>query len=113
MKIFHELKEAAETVDLEYRHAAGVDMLVQKGKPPGRRKVNMSPSTSNLAAGRTIQGIPVVPITDVVLLKLTRFRIEDAMCLHDLDEQGLTTSEMEASISPLLQQRMHEVRVRG
>ena len=35
------IKEAVEAVGLEYRHTAGVDMLVQKGVPSARRAVHM------------------------------------------------------------------------
>jgi len=35
---------------------------------------------------------------DLVTMKLTRSRIEDGMCLHDIDEQGLIPAEMEAGL---------------
>ena len=88
-------------------------MLVQKGKPSGRRAVHMIFSTADLRSGRTIQGIPVPPLADLVTMKLTRFRIEDGMCLNDLDEQRLITAEIEASLPPLLKERLSEVRARG
>jgi hypothetical protein len=82
------IAEAVEPFGLEYRHAAGVDMLAQKGAPSARRAVRINFSSANLQSGRTIDGIPVPPLADLVTMKLTRFRIEDGMCLHDIDEQG-------------------------
>jgi hypothetical protein len=70
--------------------------------------VRINFSSANLQSGRTIDGIPVPPLADLVTMNLTRFRIEDGMCLHDIDEQ-----EMEASLPPLLQERLNEVRARG
>src|SRR5208283_4834945 len=61
------IAEAVEAFGLEYRHAAGVDMLVQKGQPSARRAVHMifegekvrpdySEPVPKLSEGRTIQG---------------------------------------------------------
>ena len=98
---------------MEYRHAAGVDMLVQKDKPPGRRCVRMVFEGAEIQRGRTLQGIPVAAVDDLARMKLTRFRIEDAMCLNDIDRQKLPTPEMEAALSPLLAERLKEARARA
>jgi hypothetical protein len=98
--------EAVEVVGLEYRHVAGVDMLVQKGQPSARRAVHMSVDGHGLQAGPTLQGIPVVPLADLVTMKLASFRITDQMHLKDLDEQKLITPEIEAGLPPLLLERL-------
>lgn len=115
------IAEAAEAVGLEYRHAAGIDMLVQKGKPSARRAVYMifegekvrpeyCEPAAGLAGGREIQGLPVVPLADLVKMKLTSFRLKDQTHLRDLQEQGLITAELEASLSPILRERLAYVR---
>lgn len=117
------IAEAAEAVGLEYRHVAGVDMLVQKGKPSARRAVHMifegekvrqeyTEPAAKLDAGREIQGVPVIPIADLVKMKLTSFRSKDETHLNDLDEQGLITTEIEAGLSPLLRERLAQARAR-
>lgn len=73
---------AVGTVGLEYRHAAGADMLVQKGEPSARR----------------------------VRMKLTSFRLKDQTHGQHLDEAGLITPELEAALSPILRDRLAEVR---
>jgi hypothetical protein len=115
------IAEAAEAVGLEYRHVAGVDMLVQKGKPSARRAVHMifagekvrpeySEPAANLQEGREIQGIPVISLADLLKMKLTSFRLKDQAHLKDLDEQKLITQEIEAGLSPILRERLAYVR---
>jgi hypothetical protein len=115
------IAEAAEPFGLEYRHAAGVDMLVQKGQPSARRAVHMifegekvrpeySEPAAKIGEGRTLQGIPVVALADLVTMKLTSFRLKDQTHLKDLDEQKLITPEIEAGLPPLLRERLAQVR---
>lgn len=117
------IQQAAETVGLEYRHAAGVDMLVQKGQPSARRAVHMifegekvrpeyTEPAAKLGEGRQIQGIPVTPLADLVKMKLTSFRLKDQMHIKDLDEQRLITPEIEEGLPELLRERLREVRAR-
>src|SRR5262249_3295320 len=84
------ISEAAAKVDLEYRHVAGVDMLVQKGQPSARRAVHMifegekvRPEYSDpvpiIDGGRKLQGIPAIALADLVRMKLTSFRLKDQM----------------------------------
>jgi len=115
------IAEAVQPFGLEYRHAAGVDMLAQKGSPSARRAVHMifegekvrpeySEPAAKIGAGREIQGIPVIPLADLVTMKLTSFRLKDQTHIQDLDEQGLITPEIEAGLSPLLRERLAHVR---
>ena len=106
------IADAVESVGLEYRHVAGVDMLLQKGQRPGRRAVHMIFDGPDPNVGHTLQGIPVVPLADLVTMKLTSFRLKDEMHLKDLDEQKLITPEIEARLSPLFRERLGQVRAR-
>jgi hypothetical protein len=117
------IAEAVEPFGLEYRHAAGVDMLVQKGAPSARRAVHMifegekvrpeySEAAAKIGEGREIQGIPVIPLVDLVTMKLTSFRAKDETHINDLDEQGLITPEIESALSPLLRERLAQARAR-
>jgi hypothetical protein len=115
------IAEAVEPFELEYRYVAGVDMLVQKGHPLARRAVHMifegekvrpeyPEPVPLLGDGSIIQGIPLIPLADLVLMKLTSFQLKDQMHLKDLDEQGLLTAELESGLPPVLQQRLAQIR---
>jgi hypothetical protein len=117
------IKQAVEPFGLEYRHVAGVDMLVQSGAPSARRAVHMIfsgekvrqdyPETvPELGPYRTIKGIRLVPLVDLVRMKLTSFRAKDEAHINDLDEAGLITSEIEADLSPILRDRLAQARAR-
>jgi hypothetical protein len=114
--------QAVKPFGLEYRHAAGVDMLIRAGEP-ARRGVHLvftgekvrphyPEPVPELGASRTIQGIRLIPLSDLIRMKLTSFRAKDEAHLKDLDEAGLIASEIEASLSPILRERLHQVRAR-
>jgi hypothetical protein len=118
------IADAVQTVGLEYRHVAGVDMLVQQGKPSARRAVHMifagekvrpeySEPAANLQEGREIQGVPVISLADLLKMKLTSFRAKDEAHINDLDEQGLITPEIEAGLTPSLRERLAQARSRA
>jgi hypothetical protein len=117
------IAQAVESFGMQYGHVAGVDMLVQTGEPSVRRavhliftgeKVNASYPEPAPAIGpcRTLQGIRLVPLTDLVRMKLTSFRSKDETHLKDLDEAGLITPEIEAGLSDTLRARLAQTRAR-
>ena len=55
----------------------------------------------------------MIPLPDLVRMKLTSFRAKDAAHIFDLDEAGLITPEIEAALPPLLRERLAEARARG
>lgn len=117
------IAEAAEPLGLHYRHVAGVDMLLQTGKPSARRAVHLIFSgekvrpeypepTPELGAYRTKRGLRLIPLADLVRMKLTSFRASDEAHLKDLDEAGLISKDMEAGLSAVLTERLAQVRAR-
>lgn len=115
------IAKAVEPVGLKYRHVAGVDMLLQSEDPRARRGVHLiftgekvrpeySEPVPDMAEGRTLMGFRLVPITDLVRMKLTSFRLKDQAHLKDLDEAGVIAPEIEAALSPLLRERLAYVR---
>ena len=98
-------------------------MLAQAGQPSARRAVHLlfsgervrpdypSP-VPELGAAETLRGVRLIPLADLVAMKLTSFRLKDQMHLKDLDEQGLIGPEMEAGLPPVLRGRLAEVRAR-
>jgi hypothetical protein len=117
------ISQAVEPFGLHYRHVAGIDMLVQSDKPSARRAVHLvfagekikpdySEPTPELGLSRTLQGIRLIPLPDLVRMKLTSFRAKDEAHIVDLDEAGLITPEIEATLSPLLRERLQQARTR-
>lgn len=117
------IAKAVEPAGLTYRHVAGVDMLLQAGEPSARRAVHLvftgekvradyPEPAPELGAYRTLNGLRLVPIADLIKMKLTSFRAKDEAHLKDLEEAGLITPEIEAALSPLLRERLGQMRAR-
>lgn len=114
--------EAVRPLGLEYRHVAGVDMLVDAQHPSARSAVHLVFVREKVRADylepvpdfsppvRTVEGILLAPVADLVRMKLTSFRLKDRVHLQDLDAVGLITSEVEAALSEPLRARLREVR---
>ena len=98
-------------------------MLVQSGAPSARRAVHLIftgekvrpeylEATPELGAYRTIRELRLIPLADLVRMKLTSFRAKDEAHLKDLDEAGLITPEIESGLSPALHERLVQTRAR-
>jgi hypothetical protein len=112
---------AAENSGFRYRHAAGLDMLVDAEKPSARsaihliftgekvRPTDLAPIPSSTPV-RTKEGILIAPVADLVRMKLTSFRLKDKVHIQDMDGVGLITPEIEAELPEALRERLAEVR---
>ncbi len=114
------IKEAVIPFGFEYRHVAGVDMFLT-GDKKARSAVHavfigerVRPEYVEPIPGsdpvRTTRGILIAPVSDLVHMKLTSFRLKDKVHIQDMDSVGLITPEIEAGLSPLLRERLAEVR---
>jgi hypothetical protein len=117
------IAKAAETVGLEYRHTAGLDMLIQTGQPSARRAVHLlftgekvrpeyPAANPDLGPDRRIRGIRLIPLESLIRMKLTSFRAKDEAHIIDLDEAGLITPEIEAALPDTLRERLAQARAR-
>jgi hypothetical protein len=99
------------------KHDARADMLIQEGSPSARRAVHLIFSGEKVKANypeaapaigpcRVLHGVRLVPLADLVRMKLTSFRSKDETHLKDLDEAGLITPEIEAGLSETLIARL-------
>jgi len=115
------IADVVEQFGLEYRRAAGIDMLVQKDQPSARRAIHLlfagekvrpdyPEAAPNLGKPHNVRGLRLVALSDLVRMKLTSFRLKDQTHLKDLDEAGLITPEIEEHLSELLLQRLQHVR---
>jgi hypothetical protein len=114
--------EAVRPFGFEYRHAAGVDMLVDAARPRDRSAVHLvfvrekvrpeyfEPVPDFSPPERTPEGVLLAPVADLVRMKLTSFRLKDKVHLQDLDSVGLITAEIEAELPDLLRRRLVELR---
>jgi hypothetical protein len=59
---------------------------------------------------RTEEGLLLARVGDLVRMKLTSFRLKDKVHIQDMDKVGLITPEIEAKLSPVLRERLIEVR---
>jgi hypothetical protein len=121
-KDLERIGEAVRPFGLEYRHVAGVDMLIRAGEP-ARRAVHLVFSgekvrphypepVPELGPIHTVQGIRLIALPDLIRMKLTSFRAKDEAHLRDLDEAGLITSDIEAALTPILSERLARARAR-
>jgi hypothetical protein len=115
------IAKAVQTVGLEYRHAAGIDMLIQTGQPSARRAVHLlftgekvrpeyPAANPDLGPDRRSRGIRLIPLEGLIRMKLTSFRLKDQAHLKDLEEAGLLPAEMEAGLSETLRNRLAQIR---
>lgn len=116
------IAKAGEQFGFRYRHAAGIDMLVDSEVPRAATAVHLIfinekvrpeylepvPGFSNTTP--TEEGILLAPVADLVKMKLTSFRMKDQLHLKDLDSAHLITSEIEAALPEELLKRLAEVR---
>jgi len=114
--------DAVRPFGFAYRHAAGVDMLMDARERKARSAVHLVfvrekvrpeyvetvPDFSPPA--RTAEGILLAPVADLVRMKLTSYRLKDRVHVQDLDAVGLITPEVEAQLSETLLARLREVR---
>ena len=118
------IAEAAERFGFRYQHGPGIDMLVRVSEPTVRRAIHLvfagekvrpeyTEPVPGLGEGRRIRGTRLIPLEDLVRMKLTSFRAKDAAHIIDLDDAGLITAEIEGALSPVLRERLREARVRG
>lgn len=55
------------------------------------------------------EGILLAPVADLVLMKLTSYRLRDRVHIQDMDSVGLITPEIEAGLPEPLRARLAEI----
>ncbi len=115
------IRVAAEPHGFRYRHVAGVDMFLMDESPSARSAVHvvfvnekvrpeyLEPVPSSEPV-RAKGGIFIAPVSDLIRMKLTSFRLKDKVHVQDLDGVGLITPEIEAGLPESLRDRLAQVR---
>jgi hypothetical protein len=118
------IKEVATENGFTFRHVRGVDMLLPAGETKVRNAVHlvfagekvketqMVPNPALAADFFSIHGVEVavIPVADLVRMKLSNYRDIDRVHVRDLDDVGLVTAEVENALPVILRERLAEVR---
>lgn len=118
------IKEAAAQHDFTFRHAAGLDMLLPSCETPARNAVYLIFAGEKVRPNQAMPNPPlrpqqlsvhgvdvaIVPVADLVLMKLNNNRDIDRVHVRDLQSVGLVTPEVEAALPPVLYARLQEIR---
>jgi hypothetical protein len=117
------IAQAAEKFGMELRNVAGVDMLCRKEMPSARRAVHLvfagekvrpeyAAAVPTIEGAKRLMGFRLIPLADLVKMKLTSFRAKDEAHIKDLDEAGLLTPDIEAALPAELLNRLEKARLR-
>ena len=120
------IKEVAGQHGFTFQHVRGVDMLLPPGETKVRNAVHLVfagervketqavPNPSLAPEFFSIHGVEVavIPVVDLVQMKLSNYRDIDRVHVRDMDEVGLVTAEVEAALPAALRERLQEIRSR-
>jgi len=116
------IAQAVRPFGFEYRHSAGIDMLVDAAQPSAKSAVHLimveekvRPHYPETVPGfsapvETKEHILLAPVEDLVRMKLTSYRLRDRVHIQDLDRVGLIDPGIEAKLPAELQRRLAEIR---
>lgn len=105
------IKEAA--AQHGFRHAPEADAHLHNGTDRGRNAVHLIFSGEPIApVKRKILGrdVMVIPLGDLLRMKLSSFRLKDQVHVQVMDAAGLITPAIEKSLAPELARRLQQVR---
>ena len=118
------IKEVAQRHGFHFRHAAGLDMLLYGEEKKAIRGVHLVFSGEKVKSDQApnpplapepivLYGkeVSVVPVADLVRMKLNSFRDKDRVHVRAMDTLGLITPVVEQGLSPELRSRLQHIRV--
>jgi hypothetical protein len=118
------VKEIAARHGFHFRHTAGLDMLVYGPSGSARNAVHLLFSGEKVRPNQTtpnphihperkaIHGreVLVIPVPDLVMMKLSSYRDKDRVHIRSLDAAGSITPEVERQLPAELQSRLQHTR---
>ncbi len=106
------IKLAAARNGFRFRHAAGVDMLIYGDDEPAKNAVRLIPAPPIEPERKRIHGkeVMVIPVADLLQMKLTSNRDKDRVHIRSMDAAGLLTHETERRLTPELLSRLKHIR---
>lgn len=114
----------AEEHGFRFRHSAGWDMLLYGDTNSARNAVHLlfegekvkdtqieaHPAIRPVRTGLHGHGFLVIPVVDLVRMKLSSFRDKDRVHVRGMDAAGLITRSVEQELSEELRARLRHVR---
>jgi hypothetical protein len=114
----------AEDQGFRFRHSAGIDMLLYGETTSARNAVHLRyagervkatqleshPGINPVRVGLHGQDFLVIPVVDLVRMKLSSYRDKDRVHIRGMDAAGLVTPDVENSLSEPLRTRLKHVR---
>jgi hypothetical protein len=118
------IKQAAAKNGFRFRHAAGVDMLLYGSAESAKNAVHLIFSGEKVRPNQATPNPPihpekkvihgaevwVVPVSDLVRMKLSSYRDKDRVHIRSMDAAGLITREIEKGLPHELLSRLQHVR---
>jgi hypothetical protein len=118
------VKEAAGSQGFRFRHTAGVDMPLYGETNSAKNAVHLifsgemvrpnqaTPNPPIAPEKKQIHGgdVMVIPVADLVRMKLSSYRDKDRVHVRGMDAAGLITPEVEAKLPGGLSTRLQHVR---
>lgn len=118
------VKNLAGQHGFQFRHAAGLDMLIAGPRETARNAVHLVFSGEKVREGQAVPNPPIRPdmraihgrevaviaLKDLVQMKLSAFRDKDRVHIRALDAAGLVTPEIESALSAELRSRLQHIR---
>jgi hypothetical protein len=118
------IKEVAAEHGFTFRHSVGVDMLLPRGETQARNAVHLIFSGEKVKPNQVVANPPirpeyleihgvevaVIPVRDLVQMKLSNNRDIDRVHVRDMDSVGLITPEVEETLPHILIARLREIR---
>ena len=118
------IKEAAAQRGFRFRHTAGVDMLLYGPTDSAKNAVHLifsgekvrpnqaTPNPQIEPERKQIHGqeVMVIPVADLLRMKLSSFRDKDRVHVRSMDAAGLITADIENKLTPELAARLKHVR---
>jgi len=117
------VRDAAPRHGFHFRHAAGLDMLLYGAEKKAIRGVHLVFSGEQVRADQAAnpaiaperievygKEVSIVPVIDLVRMKLNSYRDKDRVHVRAMDAAGLITPEVEQGLSAELGSRLQHVR---
>ena len=118
------IKFVAAADGFRFRHAAGVDMLIYGPTESAKHAIHLVFSGEKVRPTQTTPNPPiepeiknvhgkdvlVIPIVDLIRMKLSSYRLKDQVHIKTMDAAGLITSDAETTLIPELAARLKHVR---
>jgi hypothetical protein len=118
------VKDVAQRHGFRFHHAAGLDMPLFGEEKKARRGVHLIFSGEKVRVNQATPNPPiqperisihgtdvwVIPVADLVRMKLSSYRDADRVHVRDMDAVGLITPAVEGTLSGELRSRLQHVR---